>query len=1010
MSPAPKKRKPRGPRVFTIAAGVPFVDALAAGIARDTGDDGLALARVTVLVPTRRARRSLAEAFLRGSGGRPLLLPRMIALGDLDEDEALFSGGLDGDGGGPADALAAAPALSGLRRRLLLARLVLAKPDVPGVEQAVNLAAELARLLDQVHTERLDFGGLEALAPGDFSEHWQKTLEFLNVLTEEWPKILAEEEALDAADRRNRVFDAQARAWEENPPADPVIAAGSTGSIPATADLLAVVAGLPKGAVVLPGLDGDATDGAWQALDEHHPQFLMARLLRRLGVTRADVRPWRATGFDSRPSPRARLVGRSLTPAGAEEPKALSKSALDAALSGIRRIDCPGPAEEAAAIALVMRRTLETPGKRAALVTPDRALARRVAAALGRWGLAVDDSAGVPLTGTPAGAFLLLTARMVADGLAPVPLLAALKHPLASGGMETPRFRSLVRSLEVRVLRGPRPAPGIPGLRAAIDADETLAKREHRARKRDLHGLLDDLEGRVRPFADLLADEPRPLADVVEAHGAAAEALAADDTRDGAARLWAGDAGEQAAGFVAELIASARAGINVTAADYPALLDTLMRGVAVRPRYGRHPRLHIWGLLEARLQQADVMILGGLNEGTWPPEAKASPWMSRPMLKAFGLPAPERRLGLTAHDFAQALAAPDVVLTRATRVDGTPQVPARWLLRLDNALERLGRKDALAAAEPWLDWAAALDRPKKTRPVPPPAPAPPVQARPRKLSVTRVETLIRDPYAIYARYVLDLEPLDPIDAEPGAADRGTIVHAALERFHERFRGALPDAAERKLLEIGRDVFGAALARPGVHAFWWPRFERIAHWYVANERDRRDRGFRVLANEADGRMTIDGPAGEFTLTARADRIDRLAGVGLAVIDYKTGSVPSWPQVKVQFAPQLPLEAVIIGAGGFPAVKSKKDAEPEKVAQFVYLHLTGGREPGEEKVLADGIADIVAETAAGVGKLVDDYDKPGTAYLSRVRPLRADIVGDYDHLARVREWHGPQGDGE
>lgn len=1001
----PKKSPPRKPRVFTIPAGLPFVDVLAAGIFERVDGDPAALVRVTVLVPTRRARRSLAEAFLRQGDGRAMMLPRTVALGDLDEDEILFAGGFEANGG-PEGALGVEPALSGLKRQLLLTRLVIAGPGGHSPDQAAHLGLELARLVDQVHTERLTFDGLQGLVPDAFAEHWRQTLEFLHVLTEQWPAVLAAEGALDAAERRNRLFDAQTRAWTKNPPADPVIAAGSTGSIPATADLLAVIAGLPQGAVVLPGLDLETAPEAWAALEAPHPQyghpqFGMAQLLTRLGVERGDVKPWDAPGAPSGPSAPARLINAALTPAGFDAPSLKAKD-IKAAVAGITRIDSPGPREEAAVIALVMRRALEDKEKTAALVTPDRGLARRVAAELARWGIEVDDSAGLPLAQTPPGAFLRLTARMAADGLAPVALLAALKHPLAAGGMKAGAFRDRVRTLEVELLRGPRPAPGFKGLRLALKNKKKLPKKI----QTDLKALLDSLEAVIAPLAGLMAGKPVPFPDLLRAHVTMAEDLAAGDQTQGSERLWAGDAGEAAAGFVNDLLNAGDVLDSVTGADYPALLETLMAGISVRPRYSRHPRLHIWGLLEARMQQADVMILGGLNEATWPPEVKPSPWMSRPMLKDFGLPAPERRSGQTAHDFAQAFAAPRVVLTRATRVDGTPQVASPWLLRLDNLLERLGVKTGLkkgfeppfAAAEPWLAWAEALDRPAESRQITEPKPTPPVKNRPRKLSVTRIETWVRDPYAIYAREILRLRPLDPLDAEPGPMERGIIVHEALDRFQKAHPGDLPDDAERRLLEIGRGVFDENLAHPGVEAFWWPRFERLAAWYVDYGRRRRQAGFSTQATEVLGRLTIKGAAGPFQLTARADRIDFHADIGLAIIDYKTGAAPSKRQVESGFSPQLPLEAAIAAQGGFDGV----DTGP--VAQLVYLELPGGREPGREKILDLDVTEAADGAVAGLTKWVREFDDPKTPYLSSPRVMFLEHYGDYDHLARVKEWRG------
>ncbi|MBT7942929.1 MAG: hypothetical protein HN719_06185 [Alphaproteobacteria bacterium] len=390
--------------------------------------------------------------------------------------------------------------------------------------------------------------------------------------------------------------------------------------------------------------------------------------------------------------------------------------------------------------------------------------------------------------------------------------------------------------------------------------------------------------------------------------------------------------------------------------------------------------------------------MGGLNDDTWPPEAKASPWMSRPMLRQFGLPTPERHIGQTAHDFAQAFAAPHVVLTRSVRVDGTPTVASRWLLRLDSLLEKHGIKNGFSVPRPWLSWIQALDKPDQSRSVSEPRPTPPLAARPRQLSVTQVEHWIRDPYAIYARHILGLKPLAAIDSEPGAADRGIIIHHILHEFLERFRDALPADAEKQLLEIGRDVFNKSQVPPGVDAFWWPRFERIAGWFIGYEKSRRAAGFRNMAGEINGRLELGGPGGPFTLTARADRIDHRADIGLSVMDYKTGQPPSAAQVENQFAPQLPLEAAIAKSGGFEKLKA------DDVAQLVYLSLSGGKKPGEERALKLDVDVVMEDTLRGLGDLITQYDDPTMPYLSQPRPMLLKYTGDYDHLARILEWRG------
>ena len=463
------------------------------------------------------------------------------------------------------------------------------------------------------------------------------------------------------------------------------------------------------------------------------------------------------------------------------------------------------------------------PARTAALVTPDRALARRVAAELERWGIEVDDSAGTPLAATPPGTFLRLLAEAAAEGLAPLPLVALLKHPLAAAGEEPPAFRHDGRLLELAILRGPRPAPGIRGLRAALRALGDEGSRKTLAK------LIDRLEAALGPLVKLLGRRALAAPRAVQAHIAAAEALAATAQLAGAERLWAGEAGEEAAGFVAELERAALRIRRLEGSAYPAFFASLLGERQVRPRYGRHPRLFIWGPLEARLQHADLSILGGLNEGTWPAAATVDPWMSRPMRAAFGLPAAERRIGLAAHDFAQASAAREVVLTRALKVEGTPTVPSRWLLRLEALLRAAGTTLETAAPARWLAWHKALDEvPGPPVPAAPPAPRPPLAARPRRLSVTEIETWMRDPYAIYARHILSLKALDPLDADPRRR-RARQLHPRRAR---PLRAQFPEAPCRPMRSrscsgSARSAFGAALERPGVRAFWWPRFERIA---------------------------------------------------------------------------------------------------------------------------------------------------------------------------------------
>ena len=966
---------------------MPFLDALAEGILARHGRDPLALGRVTILLPTRRAARALRESFLRAAGGAALLLPAIRTLGDIDEDELAS--------GDPAWEAAAdlPPAIEPLRRHLLLTRLVRARADLaatPGM--AARLAQALGDLLDSIQTEGVALAALDNLVPADYAEQWQNTVEFLQIIRVTWPALLGEFGVMDPAERRRRSTEALTVRWQYRLPTDPVYAAGSTGSIPATAALLKVIARLPEGAVILAGFDSDLNDDDWTALTDNptHPQFGFRQLFDRIAVDRREVELWPA-GQAAPSSARARMIGDALRPAETTDTWTIGRRWSDDAFTSLRRIDCIGPQHEATVIAVLMREALEQPGKTAALVTPDRALARRVAAELKRWNVEVDDSAGVPLADTPPAVFLRLTAAFIAHDAAPLPLLAALKHPLACGGDRRGDFLRRVRRLERLTLRGPRPAPSLAGLRAAA--------AELGDQVGDLLPWLDRLIKAARPFAAVMAQSQVPLVDVVTAHVGFAEWLAQPD--EGTTRLWHGDAGEALANFVAELIQAAPTMDAVSGRDWPDLLDALMIGRVVRPRYGRHPRLHIWGLLEARLQQADRLILGGLNEGTWPPEPTEDPWLSRPMRRRLGLPSPEFRIGQTAHDFVQAAMAPEAFLTRAGRVEGAPGVPSRWLMRLDAMLAGDERWKA-AGISSHADWAPKLDQPDVQDPSRRPRPAPPVEARPRKLSVTQVETWIRDPYAIFARKILGLEPLDPIDAAPDVLERGRILHRALDMFLRAHRESLPDDALTRLIAAGGVAFGNWLERPAVRTFWWSRFLRIADWFIRFERERRAAGYRTLQTEIKGAIELPGPAGPFELTARADRIDLGPGGKLEILDYKTGAPPSVKQVASGLAPQLPLEGVIAARGGFSGIA------PAAVSELAHVRLRGGDPAGElvsathNKNTRHDPMQLATQAETGLRKLIADYDKPETPYLSQPRPQWLKYAGNYDHLARVLEW--------
>lgn len=990
-----------GPRVFTLPPSARFLDALAVQLWAVAGGDPLALADIQVFLPTRRAARALTEALaLRSPSGPALIAPSIRPLGDLDADEKPF------EPAGPA--LSAPPAVSEARRLFELARLVEAKMLAEGRARdpaaALAAARELARVIDELETAEIaDLSGLDADIRARLPEHLQRAASFLDIVTTHWPARLAELGAADEAARRAGLLRMLAAQWEANPPPGPVIAAGSTGTAPATAALLRVIARLPQGAVILPGLDRDLDDGAWSHIDDQHPQAQLKRLLRDLGVARADVAdlPGAAEGPAARP--RRRLIAQALLPAEASggmlegvraiaaaqgmAPGEFAKTALD----GLTLIEARSEEEEALACALAVRNALEGEGT-VMLVTPDTALAARVSARLSRWDIEAQSSAGRPLAETPPASFLWLLLELAREPDSTLALCALWKHPLCALGRTRPRLRTEAAEIERRSLRGPRPTD----LRAAVTGD----KYPDETRRARLLALIDDTRAALAPLLALAGARPAP--ERARALAESAEAFARTPDQEGAARVWAGEGGEGAADLLRELMAEGGALPPLDAHDFARLFAEAMQGRAVRPRAGEHPRLRILGPLEARLQSADLVILAGLNEGVWPRVHAGEPFLSREMRRGVGLDAPERRIGQAAHDFAQGAGAPRLILSRARRRDGAPAVASRFLWRLKTlAAGALDLPvDAAIPEDPALALARALDHvpAAEARPAPPPAPRPPLAARPRRASATSLRLWVRDPYSVYAKDVLRLEALDPVDAPPGAAERGTAIHDALESC---FDALAKDGAQEALAELtahGERALSACGLAPEQLAFALPRFRRAARWLVTEEQKRRAAGWVPIAREIKRKWVIEMPGGPFTIIAKADRLD-LRGVESAIIDYKTGSAPSPNEVKAGFDLQMPVQAAMARLGLFDPLLA---AAP---ASLLYLKLGGGVTPGEQAELTDKDwdGDRYADLAVRVvTQLVAFFDDPANPYLSQPRAKYVNDYGDYDHLARRGEW--------
>jgi ATP-dependent helicase/nuclease subunit B len=952
-----------------FSADVPILPALAKCWLAAGYEQGL------LILPSRRAAQALAGAFLEANGGKALLLPRIVALGGLDEAGLSLAGALEG--------LAAVPPM---QRQALLTELILKLDEATGAPRrlpfAWALAAELAHLLDEADAAGVDLAAaLPGLVAGELAQHWQVTLEFLTIVTTHWPAILAGMGAQNPAARQAWLLAARAEAWAVSPPDFPVWLV-SQDVTPAAVRLAKVVAGLPAGCVIFPGFDFVMTADAFAMVEESHAQAGAAALLAGLGARVEEVERWGPP-----PGDRAVLLSQALAPAGDLQ---RWREVTPPEVRGVSLLKAADESAEGQAIALILRDALEVPGRTAALVTPDRALAVRVASHLARLGVRAEDSAGEPLAQTPPAVLLRLVARAVAQQFAPLDLLALLKHPLATLGLPPARARELARGLERAALRGARPAPGLDEIKFRLRDEKHAA----------LLVFVERFELLVRPAVPAAATSP---AAALRGLIVAAEALAATPEETGPAVLWSGEAGVALSALLSEALVALVALPEIPAADIPETLDALLEGAVVRRPRARdgHPRVAIWGVQEARLQHVDVLVLGGLIEGVWPGIAEPGPWLSRPMRRAAGLPAPEQALGAAAHDFfSLAASAGEVVLSAPLRRARAPAVPARWITRLVAYLD--GAKRALPL-HPAAGWAAALDQPAVRRRRARPYPKPPVAARPTNYSISDIATLMGDPYALYARKILRLAPLDPLDEESDASLFGDIVHAGLEMFykHEVVGTDMRERLTARLLA----AMGERRPREALSAWWAARLARIAGWVADEEVARRARHGdpASIALEHAGEMNLGS---RFIVRGRADRIERRADGKIAIFDYKTGTLPSNKDVNEGRAPQLVLEGMIAEGGEFG------DEFYGQVDELVYWRLTGRQVPGEARqVEGDDVplSELIGTAPTRVAELLADFARAERAWIAVRTGKRADYADEYAGLSRRGEWVAEGDDG-
>lgn len=925
--------------IYSVPLSQDFADSLTKFILDQYQSDPFKMANVEIILPTRRACLGLKEAFLRASHEKSLLLPKMTALYDMDNlDENL------------------PPKMPILNRTLLLAKLCMAKPNISSIDKAVMVAIGLGELLDEFYQYETDISHLNTLVQEQqFAEHWNETVEFLDIIHTYWPQILSERGQIDEMDYKIRMIKSYAKKWQQSIPSHPIIMAGFDGAIPAVIELAKVIHTLPQGILFLNGVDTLLTKEEFQRLPTVHPQYPLKRLLDGLNISLDDIIVY------GKITPAERLMHETLKPAEETNTWQYIQEIQSDSIKHVTKIITENSAQEALSIALLLRKTLQTPHKTAALVTTDRTLARRVSIEMKRWGIELDDSAGIAFSQTPVGVYLSLLSRLALNPQDGNAWLAVLKHPLAADGGKPSDLRFNIKSAE----------------KTARKKKEKLSYKT----QTDLSELFTLFQSNIKTsFSELL-----------KIHIKTAEILATSHDRTGIERLWQDEAGQTIYAFLSELLTFSDLLGEIEPAYYPTVFDLLTASITVRPKYGMHPRLDILGPIEARLHQPDIVIIGGLNEGSFPQLPNAGPWLNRPMRQVLGLPPLENKIAVAAMDFASCFCKKEVYLTRSLKNDGAPTIPSRFLSRLEAVLT--------AAKIEWPDCepqiTKMLDKPLFNDPVVRPAPKPPVSARPDKLSVTKIELWMRDPYAVYARYILNLYPLDELENPKKHLMFGNGVHDALERFVKEDNHSTDI---NRLIELGQEMLLLNGFEKGDMAFYMPKFKEIAKWFIAHQSTRIDQ-IKYSLSEVEGEAVINMLGkGQFTLTAKADRIDVMQDGTVEIIDYKTGSVPSLKEVKAGFAPQLPLEGYILTQGGF------KDVNQKYVSDLLYWHLSVKEEKAKLTSLIKNQdeEDIIEDAYKGLQCLISIFNNENTPYESCPAPQKAPRYNDYEHLSRSKEW--------
>ncbi|MBR1544477.1 MAG: double-strand break repair protein AddB [Alphaproteobacteria bacterium] len=980
-------------KVFNISPRYPFLDVLASYIVNTAKQDGANIANDIILLPTRRACRHLKDIFLNISGGEAVLLPTILPLGDIDENGLANldyeNESLDSD---------LPPAISKIKRNLILSTLIKAKMSDFTEEQAYSLAVDLAHLMDTVEMEELSFNNLQYLVPEEYSIHWQETLEFLKIVTEEYPKILDDNNVMNPVARKVALIKKQIEYWKKFPPKGRVFAAGSTGSLVPISYMLRFISKMERGFLILPGLDKNISDKDFEILtadypktNQNHPQYGLLKLIKGLDLKISDVPELPIyREYDIADSDRELLSSHIMLSSEMNDDWSNLPKLKNDVLSDVSELCLDTDSDEVFAVAGLLRKAVAE-NKKALLITPDRKIAKSVANELKRWNIIVDDSAGIPASDTTTGNYIILVLKMLYDNFSPYSILAVLKHKYTSLGYKKDELDNIISDFENKVLRG----------KISLN---TLDKMIQEASKYDnVYNLLLKIKDVSKGMYEKITDSQKySIYDLLYSHLSLVENFVSGPDVDVNDVMWNSDLHSDLSAELSSLLSSLKEikeennSVKIdemTASAYFVFISNYLLSLSLRPKINSHPNIAIMNSIEARLITADLYIMSGLNEDTFPSVTSDDPWMSRPMKAKFKLPLPERKIGLSSHDFVEFFCKKNVVMTHAVKVDGVNTITSRWLTKLSAIVNIANLQWKNPLSEEVKSWIRLSSFSSNSSRCKRPAPCPPVDARPKKLSATWIEKWYRDPYIIFANKILKLKKLDDINPVAGPAELGTVIHNSLEEFKKKNLSTFDE-----LMQIMHNNAVPYMDIPQID-FWYTKFETVAKWFIDYEASIKNL-ISFSFQEETGKLKITP---NFTITAKADRIDVLRDNRAIVFDYKTGTPPSEKEVLSGYAPQLPIEALILKNGGFDNIKTNS-----KIGGVRYIKLTGsqnGHISGEK--LDDSIDEIVETAFKNLKENIELFSRQSTPYLSRPNPNKVghsiENYSEYAHLARVKEWN-------